>query len=114
VAGSSDCDFFLKSQSTTNAQQAGRQLLSEHVPAVVTHLTPAGRLEADRQLTLAIGLPLRNKEGLTNLLQKIYDPADPAYRHYLTPAQFAEAFGPTKEDYQAVMAFAVSNGLNVT
>ena len=106
--------LFLKSQSMTGAQQVGRQLLSGHVPAVAAHLTPVGRLEADRQLTLAIGLPLRNKEELTNLLQGIYDPASSAYRHYLTPAQFAEAFGPTKEDYQAVMAFAVSNGLNVT
>ena len=101
-------------QSTTNAQQVGRQLLSGHVPAVVAHLKAAGRLEADRQLILAVGLPLRNKEGLTNLLQRIYDPSSPDYRHYLTPAQFAETFGPTKEDYQAVMAFAVSNGLSVT
>lgn len=101
-------------QSTTNAQQVGRQLLSGHVPAAVARLTPVGRLEAGRQLTLAIGLPLRNKEGLTNLLQRIYDPASPDYHHYLTPAQFAETFGPTKKDYQAVMAFAVSNGLSVT
>jgi len=106
--------FFLKSQSTINAQQVGRQLLSGHVPSVVAHLTPVGQLAAERQLTLAIGLPLRNKEGLTDLLRRIYDPASPDYRHYLTSSQFAETFGPTKEDYQAVMAFAVSNGLRVT
>lgn len=105
--------FILLSQSATHAQQGGRQSLSGHVPAVVAHLTPLGRLEAKRQLTLAIELPLRNKEGLTNLLQRIYDPASPDYRHYLSPDQFTEAFGPTKEDYEAVMAFAVSNGLNV-
>ncbi len=33
---------------------------------------------------------------------------------YLTPDQFAERFGPTEEDYQAVKNFAASNGLRVT
>src|SRR5208283_2731808 len=67
-----------------------------------------------RELRLAIGLPLRNQEGLTNLLQRIYDPTSPDYHHYLSPAQFAEAFGPTEEDYRAVTAFATANGLKVT
>jgi Pro-kumamolisin, activation domain/Immunoglobulin domain len=101
-------------QPTAHAQPGGRQFLAGHVPAAVSALTPVGRLEADRQLRLAIGLPLRNKEELTNLLQRIYDPASPDYRHYLTPAQFAETFGPTKKDYDAVMAFAATNGLAVT
>jgi hypothetical protein len=101
-------------QWTTCAQPIARQWLSGHVPAAAARLAPAGRLEADRQLSLAIGLPLRNREGLTNLLQRIYDPASPDYHHYLTPAEFAETFGPTKEDYEAAMAFAVAHGLAVT
>jgi hypothetical protein len=99
---------------TTPGWSAGPQVLHGHVPPAVVHLTPVGRLEADRELKLAIGLPLRNKEGLTNLLQRIYDPASPDYHHYLTPAQFAEAFGPTEEDYRAVAEFAIANGLKVT
>jgi hypothetical protein len=101
-------------QFTTHAQQVGRQSLTGHVPAAAARLTPVGRLEADRQLSLAIGLPLRNREGLTNLLQRIYDPTSPDYHHYLTPAQFAETFGPTKKDYETVRAFAAANGLRVT
>ncbi len=69
---------------------ADRQTLQGHVPAAVAHLTSVGHLEAARELKLAIGLPLRNQEGLTNLLQRIYDPTSPDYHHYLTPAQFAE------------------------
>ncbi len=88
-------------------------MLRDHVPAAVSKMKPVGRLEPDRALRLAIGLPLRNKEGLTNLLQRIYDPTSPDYRHYLTPAQFAETFGPTETDYRAVMAFAKANGLQI-
>jgi len=57
---------------------------------------------------------LRNREALTNLLHQIYDPASPNYHHYLTPEQCAEQFGPTKQDYEAVKAFARANGLKVT
>jgi len=96
------------------AQPVQRQSLPGHVPAAVAHSVAVGRLEGSRELKLAIGLPLRNKAGLTNLLREIYDPASPEYHHYLTPAQFAERFGPTEEDYQAVTAFATANGLKVT
>ena len=47
-------------------------------------------------------------------IEQIYDPASPHYRHYLTPEQFTEEFGPSEQDYQAVIAFANTNGLTVT
>ncbi len=98
----------------TAATAAPRQVLHGHVPAAVAHLKSVGDLAGTNQLNLAIGLPLRNREALTNLLQEIYDPASPQYHHYLTPEQFTERFSPTKKDYQAVMAFAKANGLKVT
>ena len=99
---------------TSHAQPAERQVLHGHVPAVVAQLLTVGSLPGTNRLNLAIGLPLRNPEALTSLLQQIYDPASPNYRHYLTPQQFTEQFGPTEKDYQAVMAFAKANGLTVT
>src|SRR5208283_50867 len=98
----------------THAQAAERQMLHGHVPAAVAQLSPVGSLPSTHRLNLAIGLPLRNQEALTKLLQQIYDPASPNYHHYLTPAQFTEQFGPTEADYQAVVAFATANGLKVS
>jgi len=98
----------------TGAQAAGRQVVHDHLPAAVRALKPVARYPGTNHLNLAIGLPLRNPEGLSNLLRQIYDPASPNYRHYLTPAQFTERFGPAKEDYQKVIAFAQANGLQVT
>ena len=93
---------------------AGRQQVHIHMPAATAHLQPLGRLTGSQQLDLAIGLPLRNREVLALQLQQIYDPASPNYRHFLTPEQFTEQFGPNKQDYQAVIAFAKANGLRVT
>jgi len=97
-------------------QAAERQALHGHIPPAVAdrNLQPISVLPASQHLRLAIGLPLRNQEALSNLLQQIYDPASANYHHYLTPQQFTEQFGPTKQDYQAVIAFAKANGLTVT
>ena len=93
--------------------RAERQLLRGHVPAVLARLQPLGRLVATNRLKLAIGLPLRNPEALAQLLQQLSDPAHPNYRHYLTPEEFAAKFGPTEQDYAAVIVFAQANGLAV-
>jgi pro-kumamolisin-like protein/BACON domain-containing protein len=98
------------------AQTTGRQLLHGHVPAAVArfHLQPVGRLPATTRLNFSIGLPLRNRKALDELMAQIYDPASPNFRHYLTPEEFAEQFGPAEADYEAVIAFAQRNGLTVT
>jgi len=97
------------------SRAAERNLMSGgHVPAAVARLAPVGSLPASQRLNLAIGLPLRNPGGLDSLLQQLYDPASPNYRRYLTPEQFTERFGPTEQDYQALMDFARVNGLTVT
>lgn len=87
--------------------------LHGHVPPVVSQLTSIGRVNATNQLHLAIGLPLRNTGALTNLLEQISDPTSPNYRHYLTPEEFTAQFGPTKQDYEAVINFAKTKGLTV-
>ena len=95
------------------AQGAGGQALNGHIPDAVAALKPIGRLAGTNRLDLAIGLPWRNGDRLGQLLRQISDPASPSFRHYLTPAQFTEQFGPTEADYQAVIAFAEAHGLKV-
>ena len=99
---------------TAFAQAVGRQVVPAHLAAAIRGLQPVGRYAGTNQLNLAIGLPLRHPEELTTLLRQINDPASANYRHYLTPGQFTERFGPTEKDYQAVLAFAKANGLRVT
>ena len=96
------------------AGAAPSQALHSHVPALAKSLPSLGHFPGTNHLNLAIGLPLRNQAALSNLLQQIYDPASPSYRHYLTPEEFTERFGPTEADYQAVIAFAKANGMQIT
>lgn len=99
----------------THAQQS-LQVLREHVvPAVSTgKAAPAGLMQPTEHLDLAITLPLRNQDELMDLLQRQHDPASPDFRRFLSVEEFTEQFGPSSEDYDAVVAFAKANGLTVT
>jgi autotransporter-associated beta strand protein len=99
--------------STSRGWPAEPQVLTGHVPQAVAALSPLRRLEATNVLRLAIGLPLRNQDALTNLLRDLYDSASPNYRHYLTPAEFTDRFGPTAQDYLTLTEYARSNGFQV-
>jgi subtilase family serine protease len=94
--------------------EPGRTGLPEHFPAVATRRTPTGRLPAQTNLSLAIGLPLRNRADLDGFLGQLQDPHSTNYHQYLTPDQFTRRFGPTEEEYQAVTRFAVNNGLKIS
>ncbi len=92
---------------------AAQQVLKRHVPPITKQLAPINRLQSGAHLDLAIGLPLRNREQLTNLLQDIYQPSSPNFRRFLTTDEFVSSFGPSQQDYQAVIDFAKSHGLTV-
>ena len=96
--------------------QQSLQVLHRHVrPAVSSRQAAlAGSLPQTQRLNLTIVLPLRNQSELTSLLSRLYDPSSPDYRHFLSVDQFTQQFGPTAEDYQAVVDFARANGFTVT
>ena len=104
--------LFLAIFGPTSARAEMRELRG-HVPEEAALTQPLGRLPGINSLRLAISLPLRNSDALAGLLQRLYDPASHDYHQYLTPAQFTARFGPTAQDYQTVMSFATSNGLEI-
>ncbi len=90
--------------------------LSGHVPSkAVSEAVFLKDLDAESHVPLTIVLPLRNKDALEELVQRIYDPNDKEhYGKYLTTEEFAEQFAPTQEDYDQIVAYANSLGLSVT
>lgn len=100
--------------SSQVAAPANRQKIRGHVPRVAAQLAPVGRLAAATPMKIAVGLPVRDQAGLSALLEQIYNPASPFYRHYLTPNEFAAQFGAADTDYQTVIEFFKTNGLTVS
>ena len=96
------------------AKASDPQLLIGHVPQAVADSRVVQELPRFTRLNLAIGLSLRNQEELDSLLKELADPASPEFGHYLSAQEFADEFGPTEQDYQALIRFVKGNGLVVT
>src|SRR5215471_8383878 len=90
-----------------------RTTLRGHVPDAVSRQAPVGRLASKTNLSLAIGVPLRNRAELDEFLRQLQDPQSTNYHQYLTPQQFTERFGPTEQQYQSVIEFARNSRLAV-
>src|ERR1022692_1891591 len=97
------------------AQAQPQSLLTRHVRDVTLNgqAPSVGRLPATQSMRIDIVLPVRDQAGLDSFLQELYDPSSPSYRHFLTVEQFTQRFGPSQEDYDAVIRFAKANGFTV-
>ena len=93
--------------------RAQRQALETRI-AAPPNAHAVGQMPTTQKLNLALTLSLRDEGQLQLLIQQLYDPASPQYRHFLTVQQFTDQFGPTATDYDKVIAFATKYGLTVT
>jgi hypothetical protein len=107
--------FFLAfTPGRAQAQPQSARILRGRVPEVVSRLRPLAEVAAGTHLQLAVGLPLRNKPALTNLIQDLYNPGSGKFHKYLSVPEFTEQFGPTADDYRKVTDYLTSHGLKVT
>ena len=99
-----------------NSQAQGQSMLTRHVREVTLNgqAPSVGRLPATQSMHLDVVLPLRNQSELDNFLRQLSDPTSGMYRRFLTVPEFTEKFGPTQQDYDAVVRFAKANGFTVT
>jgi subtilase family serine protease len=72
-----------------------------------------GNLPATQSMRLVLVLPLRNQAQLNEFLKNLYDPSSATFRQFLTVEEFTALFGPSEDDYNAVIAFAQANGFSV-
>jgi subtilase family serine protease len=93
----------------------GETVLTRHVREVTRtgEAKPVGVVPGNQIMQLDLVLTLRDPAGLENFLANLYSSATPNHVHYLTPEEFTEKFGPTVQDYEAVVRYAQSHGLAV-
>src|SRR5436305_6952846 len=68
----------------------------------------------NQQISLAVGLSLRNQAGLASYLQQITTPHSPIYHHYLNAETFAALYGPLPSSEEAVISYLRSQGFTIT
>ena len=109
------CVFTIVAAAAMMPAAVAQSVMTHHVRAAALngHAQPLGRLAATRIMQLDIVLPLRDQAGLDAFLSELHDRYSSNYRHFLTPAEFTERFGPTQQDYDAVVRYVQEYGLEV-
>ena len=90
-----------------------RPVLTQHVREEVRSGHAVGALQKDTVLHFDLLLPLRATGELEQFLADVYNPASPAYRRFLTPAEFTARFGPSATDWNELVGFAKQNGFAI-
>lgn len=100
----------------TTITSLAQSVMTHHVRNEIMDGTAqtVGHLPADQMMKLDIVLQLRDEADLKNYLRQINDPNSSSYRHFLTVAEFTAKYGPTQQEYDAVIRFARKNGFVVT
>ncbi|MFR9798758.1 protease pro-enzyme activation domain-containing protein [Streptomyces sp. MS06] len=100
--------------TSASAASNPRVPLPQTESPAVANSQRVGDVPAAQQLSVSVSLKLRDSAGLDRFLAAVSTPGTPEYGHYLTPAQFAARFAPTKADVARVRHYLRAQGLTVT
>ena len=67
-----------------------------------------------KEISVVLILPLKNPQGAAEFAQRVSTPGDDLYGQFLTPEQFAAAYGSDESDYAALKRWAADNGLKIS
>src|SRR3984957_5901232 len=100
---------------TIPGQAQPQSLLTRHVRDEVVNgkAQLIGKLPATQTLRFDMVLPLRDRAGVQNFVQEVQDPTSASYHQFLTPEEFTARFGPSQEDWDALVAFAKASGFEI-
>jgi len=82
------------------------------VPAAALPAAPS-LASASELLTIAVVLKRDHQAEFERYLRAVYDPDSPQFHHFLTQAQLAERFGPSRADYDELRGYLEAQGMRL-
>lgn len=74
-----------------------------------------GPARSDQAVTVRVALRLQNRAALNTFIRNVNDPNNALYGQFLTPAQFAASYAPSRAQVEQVVSYLQSRGFeNVT
>ena len=102
---------FVLALGSVTAALSGSPQYSAKTPAI--DLGSAHRFEGNGQITVTIALKLPNADEMQALVNSIYTPGDPNFRHFLTAEEFSAKFGPVPETVERLTRHMQAAGLTI-
>jgi pseudomonalisin len=93
---------------------SGTRVLGSAVLPGIAALTAIGTPDPASAIHVGIGLAAPDPAGEAATLRALYDPADPLFHHFLTPAEVAARFGVAPAVREALDGWLEGGGLRVT
>ena len=90
--------------------QQGSQQLTGYFGVPTPARPLLGPVPQDTQISLAIGLPVRNPAALSDQIKQVSDPKNPNFRKFISQAEFKNAYGAADADYQALQNWSDASG----
>ncbi len=72
--------------------------------------TDLGAMPSTQSMTVRVGLAIQQKAALTSYIRAETTPSNPAYGKFLTPAQFAQYYGPSSAQIASVTSYLKAAG----
>ena len=96
-------------------QPAARTVIATRLPASATSAVDAGPAPSSQRLSLTLTLAQTTAQSaaLDQFLSDVTNSSSPTYRQWLTPQQFAAAFGASPDQLATATAWLQSQGLTV-
>jgi subtilase family serine protease len=98
----------------TRAQLANQSGCLVEVSPLVAKSTVLSATDGAKEISVVLVLPLKHPKEATEFAERVSTPMDPLYGKFLTPQEFATAYGADEADYAAVKAWATANQLTVS
>lgn len=89
----------------------GRQVLAGSLAPDIAGARATGSASSTASRTVQVWLR-GNQTAAEAFAAKVSDPSSPSYHHYLTPAQYAQRFGPSASDTAAVRTWLGDQGFS--
>jgi subtilase family serine protease len=72
------------------------------------------KMDTSKIISVVLALPSSDPAGLKAFVDHVSKPGDPLFRQYVTSQEFANRFGASASDYQALKDWAISNNLTIS
>jgi hypothetical protein len=82
-------------------------------PKAMASAQQVGRMLASQHLNISVSLNYRDPDGMKQFVDSVSDPHSPNYRHFITPAQVGQRFGPTPATIESVKSYLKKFGMNI-
>jgi subtilase family serine protease len=70
-------------------------------------------VDPNQEIHFILSLPSIDRQGAEALAEHVSTPSDPLFHKFITPEAFAARFGANQQDYNALKAWAATNGLKI-